>query len=333
MELRPLGRNGPLVSQVGLGCMGMSGAYGPSDEAESLATIDAAFEAGITMFDSGDFYGMGHNELLLGRALKGRREKCFVAIKFGAQRGPDGAWLGFDARPSATKTALAYSLKRLGTDYVDLYQPARVDPAVPIEDTVGAIADLVKAGYVRHIGLSEAGASTLRRAQKVHPIAALQIEYSLMTRTIEAEILPTVRELGIAVTAYGILSRGLLSGHHQAGRALAPSDFRAHSPRFQGVNLEKNLRLVEALRDIAAKHDATPAQVATAWVLHQGKDLFPLVGARSPQRLAESLGALRLELSSADLAEMESAVPAGSVAGERYPQQQMAHLDSERRAN
>jgi aryl-alcohol dehydrogenase-like predicted oxidoreductase len=312
--------------------MGMSGVYGPADEADALATIDAAFEAGITMFDSGDFYGMGHNELLLGKALRGRRDKCFVAIKFGAQRGPDGAWLGFDARPAAVKTALAYSLKRLGTDYVDLYQPARVDPAVPIEDTIGAIKDLVGAGYVRHVGLSEAGAATIRRAHAVHPIAALQIEYSLMSRSVEAEILPMVRELGIAVTAYGILSRGLLSGHYPAGKALLPSDFRTHAPRFQGANLEKNLKLVEALRDLAAKHDATPAQVATAWVVHRGDDVFPLVGARSRDRLAESLGALRLQLSAKDLAEIEAAVPSEGVSGERYPAQQMANLDSERRA-
>jgi aryl-alcohol dehydrogenase-like predicted oxidoreductase len=312
--------------------MGMSGMYGPSDEADALATIDAAFEAGITMFDSGDFYGMGHNELLLGKALRGRRDKCFVAIKFGAQRGPDGAWLGFDARPAAVKTALAYTLRRLGTDFVDLYQPSRVDPAVPIEDTVGAIADLVRAGYVRHIGLSEAGAATVRRAHAVHPIAALQIEYSLMSRQIEAQILPTVRELGIALTAYGILSRGLLSGHYRAERALQPSDFRAHAPRFQGANLEKNLKLVEALREVAAKHDATPAQIATAWVVHRGDDVFPLVGARHPARLAESLGALRLRLSTTDLAEIETAVPAEAVSGERYAAQGMATLDSERRA-
>jgi aryl-alcohol dehydrogenase-like predicted oxidoreductase len=311
--------------------MGMSGMYGPTDEKESLATIDAALDAGITMLDSGDFYGMGHNEMLVGHALRGRRDRVFLAIKFGAQRGPDGAWLGFDARPTAVKTSLAYTLKRLGTDYVDLYQPARVDPAVPIEDTVGAIADLVKAGYVKHIGLSEASAGTVIRAQAVHPIAALQIEYSLATRHIEASILPTVRELGIAITAYGILSRGLLGGHITADRKLHPSDFRAHSPRFMRANLEKNLQLVETLRDIAAKHQATPAQVATAWVISRGDDIFPLVGARHPERLAESLSALSLQLSPADLAEIATVVNPDLVAGERYPAPQMSSLDSEQR--
>jgi aryl-alcohol dehydrogenase-like predicted oxidoreductase len=331
MQLRPLGRNGPMVSQVGLGCMGMSGAYGPSDEKESLATIDAALEVGITMFDSGDFYGMGHNEMLLGRALQGRRDKVFLALKFGAQRGPDGAWLGFDARPAAVKTSLAYSLKRLGTDYVDLYQPARVDPSVPIEDTVGAIADLIKAGFVRHVGLSEASAGTLVRAHRTHPIAALQIEYSLVTRHIEENILPTAHELGVAITAYGVLSRGLLGGHHAADKTLHPSDFRAHTPRFQGMNLERNLQLVEALRDMAAKHGATPAQVATAWVISRGADIFPLVGARHPKRLAESLAALSLRLSPTDLKEIESVVHPGLIQGERYPRPQMASLDSEQR--
>jgi aryl-alcohol dehydrogenase-like predicted oxidoreductase len=333
MQLRPLGRNGPLVSQVGLGCMGMSGSYGPSDEKESLATIDAALEAGITLLDSGDFYGMGHNEMLLAHALRGRREKCFLAIKFGAQRGPDGIWIGFDGRPAAVKTSLAYTLKRLGTDYVDLYQPARVDPVVPIEDTVGAIADMVKAGYVRHIGLSEAGSETMRRAQKVHPIAALQIEYSLATRHIEEDILSTARELGIAITAYGILSRGLLGGHHATDRRLHPSDFRAHSPRFQGANLEQNLKLTEALKDIAAKHGATAAQVATAWVVSRGEDIFPLVGARTPERLSESLAALSLSLGPKDLTEIEAVVHPGLVSGDRYPRPQMASLDSERRAS
>jgi aryl-alcohol dehydrogenase-like predicted oxidoreductase len=330
MQLRPLGRNGPLVSQVGLGCMAMSGSYGPSDDKESRATIDAALEAGITMLDSGDFYGMGHNEMLVGQALRGRREKCFLAIKFGAQRGPDGVWIGFDGRPAAVKTSLAYSLKRLGTDYVDLYQPARVDPAVPIEDTVGAIAEMVKAGYVRHIGLSEAGSETLRRAQKVHPIAALQIEYSLATRHIEENILATTRELGIAITAYGILSRGLLGGHLADAR-LHPSDFRAHTPRFQGENLQQNLKLTEALKDIGSKHGATAAQVAIAWVSSRGEDIFPLVGARSRERLAESLGALSLSLAPKDFAEIEALVHPGLVSGERYPRPQLAMLDSERR--
>ncbi len=331
MKMLPLGRSGPLVSRMGLGCMAMSGAYGPSDEAESLATIDAAIEAGVTLLDSGDFYGMGHNELLLREAMRGRREKLFIGIKFGAQRGPDGAWLGFDARPAAVKTWLAYSLKRLGTDYVDLYQPARVDPKVPIEETVGAIAELIKAGYVRHIGLSEAGSETLRRAHAVHPIAALQIEYSLMTRHIEADILATARELGVAITAYGVLSRGLLSGRLQPGQAFGPQDFRAHSPRFQGENLRQNVKLVEAMAAIAKKHEVTTAQVAIAWVLHRGEDIFPLIGARRREQLKEALAALELKLDARELAEIEAALPVSAVAGTRYATQQMGMLDSEKR--
>ena len=327
MQTRALGKNGPEVSQVGLGCMGMSGMYGPSDDAESIATIHAALDAGITLFDTGDFYGMGHNELLLGRALAGRRQQAFIQVKFGAQRGPDGAWLGFDARPAAVKTALAYTLKRLGTDYIDLYQPARLDPDVPIEETVGAIADLIKAGYVRHLGLSEVGAQTLRRAAKVHPVAELQIEYSLMSRGLEQEILPAVRELGISVTAYGILSRGLLSGSGPKGKG----DFRAHAPRFQGENAQRNARLAAELAAIAKEKGATAAQLATAWVISRGEDVVPLVGARTRAQLAESLGALKLRLGADDLLRIEQAVPASAVAGERYNAHAMAQLDSERR--
>ena len=327
METRTLGKKGPQVSAVGLGCMGMSGMYGPSDDAESVATIHAALDAGITLFDTGDFYGMGHNELLLGRALAGRRDKAFIQVKFGAQRGPDGSWLGFDARPAAVKTALAYTLKRLGTDYVDLYQPARLDPNVPIEDTVGAIRQLIKAGYVRHLGLSEMSAQTIRRAQAVHPVAQLQIEYSLMSRGIEQEILPAVRELGVSITAYGILSRGLLSGSVPKGRG----DFRTHAPRFQGANRERNAQLAAALAELAREKGATPAQLATAWVLSRGEEIVPLIGARTRAQLAESLGALRLRLDAADLARIEAAVPAAQVAGERYAAQAMASLDSEQR--
>ena len=331
VPMTELGRGGPQVSRVGLGLMGMSGAYGPADETESKATIRAALDAGITLLDTGDFYGMGHNEMLLREALKGgKRERAFIQVKFGAQRGPDSAFLGFDARPMAVKTALAYSLKRLGTDYIDLYQPARLDPAVPIEETVGAMADLVKAGFVRHIGLSEMGAQTIRRAHAVHPILALQIEYSLMSRGIEAEIVPTVRDLGIGVTAYGVLSRGLLGG--TGARKLAKGDFRAHAPRWQGENLQRNLALVAALADLAAEKGATPAQLAIAWALSRGRDIIPLVGARRRERLIEALGAVTLTLSADDLARIEHAVPVTAVAGTRYDARQMALLDSERRA-
>jgi aryl-alcohol dehydrogenase-like predicted oxidoreductase len=332
MRMRKLGRNGPLVSEIGLGCMGMSDFYGPADEGESIATIHAAIDAGITLLDTGDFYGMGHNEMLLGRALKGKRDKVFIAVKFGAQRTPDGAFIGYDTRPVAVKTALAYTLRRLGTDFVDLYQPARVDPAVPFEETIGAVAEMVKAGYVRHIGVSEAGAGNIRRAQAVHPIAALQIEYSLISRGIEAEILPTVRELGIGVTAYGVLSRGLLSGRIGRDGVAGAGDFRGRSPRFQGDNLRQNLRLVEALRTLAEAKGVTPAQIAIAWARHRGDDIVPLIGARRRDRLTEALEALEIILDRAEMAAIEAAVPADAVAGSRYPEAQMHHLDSERRS-
>jgi aryl-alcohol dehydrogenase-like predicted oxidoreductase len=311
--------------------MGMSDLYGPADEAESIATIHAALDAGITLLDTGDFYGMGHNELLLREALRGRaREQAVISVKFGALRDPAGGWIGVDGRPAAVKNALAYTLRRLGTDYVDVYRLARLDPAVPIEETVGAIADLVKAGYVRHVGLSEVGADTVRRAHAVHPIADLQIEYSLLSRGIEAEILPVCRELGVGVTAYGVLSRGLLSGHWSKERALAPYDFRNFSPRFGGENLERNLALVEALRSVAEAKGVTVAQIAIAWVLTRGDEIVPLVGARRRDRLAEALGALELTLTADDLAQIERAVPAGAAAGSRYHPSQMATLDSER---
>jgi aryl-alcohol dehydrogenase-like predicted oxidoreductase len=328
---RRLGNDGPEVSALGLGCMGMSGMYGPADRAESIATIHAALDAGIDLLDTGDFYGMGHNELLIAEAVRGRpREDYRLSVKFGAQRGPDGAWLGYDARPAAVKTALAYSLNRLGVDHIDVYRPARLDPEVPIEDTVGAIAELVQAGYVRHIGLSEVGAQTIRRAAATHPICDLQIEYSLISRDLEAEILPTCRELGIAITAYGVLSRGLISGHFSADRELPATDFRAHAPRFARENRARNLALVDALRDIAQAKGATVAQVAIAWVLGRGEDIVPLVGARTRERLNEALGALDVALDADDLAALERAVPPGAAAGDRYPEAQMAVLDSER---
>ena len=319
------------TTRLGLGLMGMSDLYGPADRSVSIATIHAALDAGITLLDTGDFYGMGHNEMLLREALAGRdRERAVISVKFGGLRGPDGAFLGIDARPQAVKNFVAYSLKRLGVDYIDVYRPARLDPEVPIEDTVGAIADLVKAGYVKRIGLSEVGADTLRRAQTVHPISDLQIEYSLVSRGIEREILPMARELGIPITAYGVLSRGLISGHWNRQRA-GEADFRGlASPRFQGENLDKNLALVENLRAVASAMGATVAQVAIAWVRAQGQDIIPLVGARTRARLDEALGAEKLELNAADLARLEAAMPAGAVAGSRYNEHQMAHLDSEK---
>jgi aryl-alcohol dehydrogenase-like predicted oxidoreductase len=308
----------------------MSDLYGPADEAESIATVQAALAAGVTLLDTGDYYGMGHNELLLGRALRNRdRETVQYSVKFGMLRGPDGGWLGVDGRPAAVKNALAYTLRRLGTDHVDVYRLGRVDPAVPIEETVGAIAELIEAGYVRHVGLSEAGVDTLRRAHATHPVADLQIEYSLISRGIEAEILPTCRALGVGITAYGVLSRGLLSGHWSRGRELQPGDFRAHAPRFQRGNLDRNLSLVEELARIAESKGATAAQVAIAWVLSRGEDIVPLVGARRRDRLAEALGALSLDLSANDLQAIERAVPADAAAGERYDARQMAILDSE----
>ncbi|MCT2587690.1 aldo/keto reductase [Actinophytocola gossypii] len=331
MRTRQLGSTGPTVSEIGLGLMGMSDLYGPADEAESVATIHAAVEAGVTLLDTGDFYGMGTNELLLRDALRGvDRDRVVISVKFGALRGPDGSWLGHDARPAAVKTFAAYSLRRLGTDHIDVYRPARLDPDVPIEDTVGALAELVEAGHIRHIGLSEVGAETMRRAAAVHPIVDLQIEYSLLSRGIEAEILPVARELGIGVTAYGVLSRGLLSGHWDPSRELTATDFRASNPRFQEGNVERNLALVESLRAVAEAKGATIAQVAVAWVAQRGADIVPLVGARTRERLAESLGAAAVHLGADDLAAIERAVPKDAAAGDRYRAPMMAQLDSER---
>ncbi|MGW3520416.1 aldo/keto reductase [Streptomyces hydrogenans] len=333
LPTRPLGTTGPAVSALGLGCMGMSALYGEADRAESLATLHAALEAGVTLLDTGDFYGMGHNELLIGEALRtapaALRERALTSVKFGALRTVEGGFTGYDGRPAAVKNFAAYSLQRLGTDHIDVYRIARVDPDVPIEETVGAIAELVEAGHVRHIGLSEVGSDTLRRAAAVAPIADLQIEYSLVSRGIEEKILPVARELGIGVTAYGVLSRGLISGHFTRDRALTPGDFRGMSPRFQGENLHRNLDLVDRLRAVAETKGVSVAQTAIAWVLAQGDDIVPLVGARTRTRLTEALGALDVPLDAADLAAIEEAVPAGAAAGERYPAAQMAHLDSE----
>ena len=330
MKLRRLGAAGPMVSAVGLGCMGMSGMYGPADRAESLATIHAAVEAGVTLLDTGDFYGMGHNEMLIGEALRTiPRERVLLSVKFGAMRDAGGGWVGFDARPEAVRNSLAYTLQRLGVDYVDIYRPARLDPRVPIEETVGAIADMVRRGWVRHVGLSEVGSQTLRRAASVHPVVDLQIEYSLLSRGIEDGVLATCRELGIGITAYGVLSRGLLGGNWRAAGAAA-GDWRAHGPRFQAGNVEANLALVEALRGIAASRGLSVARLAIAWVLARGEDIVPVLGARRRGQLAETLAALDVALDAADMAAIERAVPKGAAAGERYAAAQMASLDSER---
>ena len=327
-----LGRTGPQTSCFGLGAMGMSGIYGPSDRAESIATVHAALDAGMTLIDTGDFYGMGHNEMLLAEALKGvPRDSYQLSVKFGATRDPAGNWTGNDLRPASIRNFLAYTLQRLKIDHIDIYRPARMPTGTDVEEAIGTIADLVKEGYVRHIGLSEVGADTIRRAARVHPICDLQIEYSLVSRGIEDEILPTLRDLGIGVTAYGVLSRGLIGGHWKAA-ASAPGDYRAHSPRFQEANVDANLALVEALRTVAQGRGISVAQAAIAWVAAQGPDIVPLIGARTRARLTEALGAADVVLSADDLAAIERAVPKGSASGERYPAFAMATLDSEKRA-
>jgi aryl-alcohol dehydrogenase-like predicted oxidoreductase len=331
MRTRTLGRHGPAVSAIGLGCMGMSGVYGASDRSESIATIHAALERDVNLLDTGDFYGSGHNELVIREALQGRaRDKVLLSVKFGALRDPENRFIGFDGRPAAVRNFLTYSLRRLGTDYIDIYRPARLDPAVPIEDTVGAIADVVKAGYVRWIGLSEVGAETIRRAAAVHPIVDLQIEYSLISRGIESKILPACRELGIGITAYGVLSRGLISGHWSKERASDPRDFRQHSPRFRPENLDRNLALIEALRRIAKAKRVSVAQIAIAWVLSRGEDILPVIGSRRVDQLTEALGSLDLALGPADFTAIAGAVPPDAAAGTRYDAHQMAMLDSER---
>jgi pyridoxine 4-dehydrogenase len=329
---RTLGSHGPTVSSLGLGAMGMSDLYGAADRAESIATIHAAVDAGITLIDTGDFYGSGHNELLIHEALAGiPRSQVILSVKFGALRDPGGGWNGVDNRPQAMRNFLAYSLRRLGTDYIDIYRPARLDKNVPIEDTIDAMAGMVASGSIRYIGLSEVSAETIRTAHAVHPISDLQIEYSLISRSVERSILPTLRELGIGLTAYGVLSRGLISGHWTADRS-GERDFRAMSPRFQGENLTKNLALVETLRTLATAKGVTVAQLAIAWVLAQGPDIVPLVGARTRPRLSESLGALNVHLSAPDLAAIERAIPPDAAAGDRYMRQAMVDLDSEKDA-
>ena len=330
MKMRQLGQHGPKVSEIGLGCMGMSDFYGPADRGESIRTIHKALAEGINLLDTGDFYAMGHNELLIAEALQSQdRSKALISVKFGAQRDPAGQWIGYDTSSAAVKTALAYTLKRLNTDYIDIYRPARLDPKVPIEDTIGAISDMVKAGYVRHIGLSEVGSETIRRACAVHEIVDLQIEYSLACRSIEQSILPTCRELGVGITAYGVLARGLISGHWQADR-LTGSDYRTHSSRYQGDNLAHNLATVETLKAFAKAHDMSMAQLAIVWVLQQGPDIVPLIGARRLQSLEESLGALAHNASHCDLGALNDVLGPDAFQGLRYPDFAMRQLDSEK---
>jgi len=329
MHRLAIGQDGETIPAAGLGCMGMSGGYGPADDAESIATIHAALDAGISFIDTGDFYGMGHNEMLIGEALKGgRRQRAFLSVKFGHMRGPDGAQLGYDLRPAAVKNFLAYSLRRLNTDYVDLYQPARYDRSVALEDTLGAIFDLKTAGYVRHIGLSEVSGSTLRRAATVYPVAALQMEYSLLSRGIEREILPTLRELKMPLVAYGVLSRGLISDATLMD-TVTMSEVRARMPRFSPKNFPRNRALIEALGAVARGRGASMAQLAFAWLRSRGDDIVPLVGARRRDQLAEALEGLAITLTPEELSAIEQAVPKNAVAGERYGPLAMKHLDSE----
>lgn len=320
-----LGSTGPRVFPIGLGCMGMSGTYGATDDAESIATIHAAIDAGVTLIDTGDFYGQGHNEMLVGRAIAGRRDRVVVSVKFGAMRGPDGSWLGVDTRPSAVKNFAGYSLKRLGIDVIDVYRPSRLDPKVPIEDTIGAVADLVKAGYVRHIGLSEVGADTIARAHRVHPIVDLQIEYSLVSRKPEARIFPLLEQLEMSATLYGIFSRGLLTGSKPAR-----GDSRGTMPRFAGDNLAKNAGIVAQLQAFARERDMSPAQAAIAWALARQPRLVPVIGAKTRAQLGDALEALEKPLSPSDVAALEQRIPESSIAGTRYAAEQMAQLDSER---
>lgn len=326
IESRQLGLEGPAVYPMGLGCMGMSGMYGPSNESESVATIQAALDARVNLIDTGDFYGMGHNELLIGRAIRDRRDRVVLSVKFGAMRGPDGSWVGIDTRPAAVKNFVTYSLTRLGVDYIDIYRPSRLDPNIPIEDTIGAIADLVQAGYVRYIGLSEVGANTIRRAHATHPICDVQLEYSLVTRGIETAILPVLKELGIAVTGYGVLSRGLLAGSVANGKR----DMRAHMPRFAEANRQQNQTVVRQLEELAIAQGINCTQLAIAWVLNKQPTVVPVLGARTTRQLNEAMGALAIRMTSDEIAQIEAAIPATAIGGTRYPELQMKLLDSER---
>jgi aryl-alcohol dehydrogenase-like predicted oxidoreductase len=327
MQTVQLGKAGPQSSKVGWGSAAVSGSYGPvKDQSESVAAVHSAIDAGITLIDGGDFYGAGRGELVIGEALKTRkREDVLLSIKYGGRIDVDRRWHGHDVSPMATKTMITYTLTRLGVDYIDIYRPARFDPGVEPEETIGAIAELIEKGYVRYIGLSEVGPEYLRRAAAVHPITDVQVEYSLLSRGIEDELIPAARELGVSITAYGVLARGLLSW--TPGREIVRGDSRAHAPRFQGENLERNLQLVDALRKIADGHGVSVGQLAIAWVAAQGDDIVPLLGSRNPEQLTEAVGALDVELSTEDLAAIEAAVPRGAAAGERYPDQILNMLD------
>lgn len=319
-----LGKDGPEVSVPGLGTMGMSDMYGTKEtrnDKESIKTIQAALDMGINFLDTGDYYGAGHNELLIREAIRDRKDKPVISVKFGALRSPAGDWLGFDTRPEAVKNFAAYSLNRLNVEVIDIYQPGRINPAVPIEDTAGAIADLIKQGKVKYLGLSEAGPEIIRRAHKVHPVTAVEVEYSIASRVIEKELLHVCRELGIGIVAYGVLSRGLLSGGLTG--QFAVTDFRAHAPRFTGENFEINKSKVAILQETAKKKGCTPSQLAIAWVLHQGNDILPLFGTVKMERLKENIDAAEIKLSSEELEMLDKNFPEGAFAGSRYASPQM----------
>lgn len=324
MKTIQLGKDGPKVSAPGLGTMGMSDMYGTKNtrnDADSIQTIRAALDMGMNFIDTGDYYGAGHNELLIREALKGRNDKPVISVKFGALRSPAGDWLGFDTRPEAVKNFAAYSLTRLNVDTIDIYQPGRINPSIPIEDTVGAIADLIKQGKVKYIGLSEASPEIIRRAHKVHPITAVEVEYSLASRVIEKELLQTCRELEIGIVAYGVLCRGLLSG--ELTGQFSPMDFRAHAPRFTGENFEKNKTKIALLQDLAKKKNCTPSQLALAWVLHQGNDILPLFGTTKKERLKENIEAAEIKITAEELDFLDNHFPEGAFAGTRYAAPQM----------